>query len=95
MNLMDVSANGVLFTAKYQVKDSVSVGKIDVSVEGKMYNSSGSEVAFTAVPGNVTIACKNHSFVKEVATEDACRIEHVISNESFEAIKNYVTKIGK
>ena len=32
---------------------------------------------------------------KEVATEDACRIEHVISNESFEAIKNYVTKIGK
>ncbi|MDF2883485.1 MAG: iron (metal) dependent repressor, DtxR family [Clostridiaceae bacterium] len=26
------------------------------------------------------------------ATEDACRIEHVISNESFEAIKKYVTK---
>ena len=70
MNLMDVSANGILFTAKYEVKDSVSVGKIDVSVEGKMYNSSGSEVAFTVVPGNVTIACKNHSFVKEVATED-------------------------
>lgn len=27
---------------------------------------------------------------KEVATEDACRIEHVISAESFEAIKTYV-----
>lgn len=26
-----------------------------------------------------------------VATEDACRIEHVISAESFEALKNYVT----
>jgi Mn-dependent DtxR family transcriptional regulator len=26
------------------------------------------------------------------ATEDACRIEHVISNESFEAIKKYVNK---
>jgi len=25
-----------------------------------------------------------------VATEDACRIEHVISKESFEAIKNHV-----
>lgn len=26
------------------------------------------------------------------AAEDACRIEHVISNESFQAIKNYVKK---
>lgn len=28
----------------------------------------------------------------KTAAEDACRIEHVISNESFEAIKKYVTK---
>ncbi len=27
---------------------------------------------------------------KKIATEDACRIEHVISAESFEAIKKYV-----
>lgn len=27
---------------------------------------------------------------EETAVEDACRIEHVISKESFEAIKNYV-----
>lgn len=26
---------------------------------------------------------------KEIATEDACKIEHVISKESFEAIKNH------
>ena len=26
----------------------------------------------------------------KIAAEDACRIEHVISNESFEAIKRYV-----
>lgn len=26
---------------------------------------------------------------KNIATEDACRIEHVISQESFEAIKKY------
>ncbi|WP_238919072.1 metal-dependent transcriptional regulator [Clostridium sp. YIM B02555] len=28
----------------------------------------------------------------QIATEDACRIEHVISTESFEAIKKYVEK---
>ena len=27
---------------------------------------------------------------KEIAAEDACKIEHVISKESFEAIKRYV-----
>ena len=27
---------------------------------------------------------------EEIATEDACKIEHVISKESFEAIKEYV-----
>ena len=26
----------------------------------------------------------------KIATEDACRIEHVISSESFEAIKNHI-----
>ena len=28
----------------------------------------------------------------KTAAEDACRIEHIISNESFEAIKKYVNK---
>lgn len=28
----------------------------------------------------------------EIASEDACRMEHVISPESFEAIKNFVQK---
>lgn len=27
---------------------------------------------------------------KEIAAEDACRIEHVLSSESFDAIKNYI-----
>lgn len=27
---------------------------------------------------------------EDIATEDACRIEHVISKESFQAIKNHV-----
>ena len=29
---------------------------------------------------------------EEVAAEDACRIEHVLSDESFEAIKNHAKK---
>ncbi len=29
---------------------------------------------------------------EEIASEDACRIEHVISKESFEAIKTYLAK---
>ena len=31
---------------------------------------------------------------KEVAVEDACRIEHEISNQSFEALKEFFTKNG-
>lgn len=31
---------------------------------------------------------------KEIATQDACRIEHVISTESFAAIRKYVEKHG-
>lgn len=29
---------------------------------------------------------------KEAAAEDACKIEHVISDETFKAIKNYMTE---
>lgn len=31
---------------------------------------------------------------EETAAEDACRIEHVISQESFDAIKSHMTKYG-
>ncbi len=30
----------------------------------------------------------------EIASTDACRIEHIISNETFNRIKNYVNKAG-
>ena len=32
---------------------------------------------------------------KETALEDACRIEHVLSSESFEAIKSHIAKNDK
>lgn len=31
---------------------------------------------------------------EETASEDACRIEHVISQESFDAIKDHIVKYG-
>jgi len=31
---------------------------------------------------------------KEVAAEDACKLEHAISDESFQAIKNHAAKMG-
>ncbi len=31
---------------------------------------------------------------EKTAVEDACKIEHVISKESFEAVKNYVKKMN-
>ncbi len=31
---------------------------------------------------------------KEIASEDACKIEHIISEETFDAIKNHLNKYG-
>lgn len=31
----------------------------------------------------------------EVAAEDACKVEHVISEETFEALKNHLEKYGR
>lgn len=35
---------------------------------------------------------KNLGVSPKIAVEDACKIEHVISKDSFDAIKNYVNK---
>lgn len=32
---------------------------------------------------------------EEIATEDACRMEHVISSESFDAVKQFVASLSK
>ena len=32
---------------------------------------------------------------EEVAAEDACKVEHVLSRETFEALKNHLEKYGK
>lgn len=84
-------------------KSSVSVamkklresGHIVVSPEGFInLTESGKEIADRIY--------ERHQFLSEwlirlgvdekIATEDACRIEHVISSESFEAIKKHIQK---
>lgn len=68
-------------------------GHITVTDAGFIYlTDSGREIA--------EMIYERHEFLSdwliklgvssEIATEDACRIEHVISKESFEAIKKYV-----
>ena len=84
-------------------KSSVSVAMknlrekeyITMTNEGYIYlTEEGKKIA--------SIVYEKHTFLSgwleilgvdaKIATEDACRIEHVISNKSFEAIKKYVNK---
>ncbi|HEX3021084.1 MAG TPA: metal-dependent transcriptional regulator [Lachnospiraceae bacterium] len=84
-------------------KSSVSVamknlrehGYITVTDAGFIYlTESGMEIA--------EMIYERHSFLSnwleqlginsQVATEEACRLEHVLSKESFEAIKTFVSK---
>lgn len=84
-------------------KSSVSVAMknlrekehITVTKEGYIYlTDSGRQIA--------EMIYERHEFLTEwltrlgvdrrIAAEDACRIEHVISQESFEAIKNHIKK---
>ena len=64
--------------------------------------------AITLTPAGVAVAEKiyeRHTLITnllislgvspEAAAEDACKIEHAISDESFEAIKNHVQKYSK
>ena len=43
----------------------------------------------------LTKALTNMGIAQNVAEDDACRIEHVISDESFAAIKSYVVGLPK
>lgn len=86
-------------------KSSVSVAMknlrernhITVTKEGYIYlTDAGREIA--------EMIYERHEFLSawlirlgvnpEIASEDACRIEHVISKESFQAIKSYVALSG-
>lgn len=82
-------------------KSSVSVamkklrqnGHITVSPEGYIYlTDSGKEIADMIYERHKLLSSWLTALGvdKDTAAEDACRIEHVISKESFEAIKKHV-----
>lgn len=87
-------------------KPSVSVamknlrenGYIDVDDNGYIsLLAKGMEIAETMYERHIAIS--NWLIAigvnPETAVEDACKIEHVISAESFEAVKKYLTNIDK
>ena len=82
-------------------KSSVSVAMknlrtrehITVTKEGFIYlTESGKEIAEMIYERHELLSnwLVKLGVDKEIATEDACRIEHVISKESFDAIKKYI-----
>ena len=84
-------------------KSSVSVamknlresGHITVTREGYIYlTESGKAIADMIYERHELLSSWLESLGvdKRVAVEDACRIEHVISKESFEAVKRYLNR---
>lgn len=82
-------------------KSSVSVamknlrekGHITVTKEGFIYlTQSGKEIAEMILERHelLTTWLEKLGVDKKIAAEDACRIEHVISKESFDAIKKHI-----
>ncbi len=83
-------------------KSSVSVamkklresGHITVTPQGYIYlTETGKELAEKIYERHLLLSSwlKQLGVDEEIAAADACRMEHVISNESFEAIKRHIT----
>lgn len=82
-------------------KSSVSIamknlrekGQITVTDAGYIYlTDSGKEIAEMILERHelISAALVKLGVNDEVASEDACRIEHVISKESFDAVRTYI-----
>lgn len=68
--------------------------QITVTEQGYIYlTESGREIAEMIYERHLLISrwLTELGVPEDVAVQDACRIEHVISKESFEAVKNYVS----
>ena len=77
------------------MKNLRAKNQITVTNEGYIYlTDEGKEIAEMIYERHILIsaALKKLGVPEEIALEDACRIEHVISKESFEAIKQYINQ---
>lgn len=69
---------------------------ITIDEHGYIYlTNSGREIAEKIVERHnlISLFLTNLGVDKQTASEDACKIEHVISDQSFTAIKRYAEKI--
>ncbi len=69
---------------------------ITVTEEGFIYlTESGQAIAEMVYERHeiISTVLEKLGVSKDVADEDACRIEHILSDESFEAIKNALAKM--
>lgn len=77
------------------MKNLRAKNQITVTNEGYIYlTEEGKQIAEMIYERHLLIsaALKKLGVPEEIALEDACRIEHVISKESFEALKRYINK---
>lgn len=85
-------------------KSSVSVAMKNLRKKGYIITTEEGFITLTESGKNIAnMIYEKHVFLSKwlqflgvdskVANEDACSIEHVISNESFEAIKRYANKV--
>ena len=73
-------------------------GYIDVMGDGSIVLlDPGKEIAEVLYSRHTTLtdALIQLGVSKETASEDACKIEHIISEESFNAIKNHLDKFRR
>ena len=74
-----------------------AAGYIEIDKEGLItLTKSGEDLAYKIYERHTILAefLKNLGVSDEVASEDACKIEHVLSDESFSAIKEHINKIS-
>lgn len=75
------------------MKNLRTKGLIKVTDEGYIYlTDAGREIADMIYERHrlISAGLMRLGVPEEIATEDACRIEHVISRESFDAIKKHM-----
>ena len=98
-NVRSIDVGEYMHFSKPSVSRAVGLlkneGLIEVEPNGNIHlTSTGSLIASTIYERHtiITDLLIRLGVDAEIAQEDACKIEHVISNETFEAIKNQAEK---
>ena len=94
--IVNESAENYLETILVLSKQLPVVRSVDVANELGFKKSSVSVAEMIYERHQLISSCLMKLGVSEkTAVEDACRIEHVISKESFHALKNHIKKMQK